>query len=109
VGAGLKVFVVSNTTSSTFAILLLLGVAAEPFCVFGIVASVGGLKISGIFYISSIFGPLALSAFVSTSSIEGNFGVTAGSSVLCVDEIVSFVSAAEVAPSPNSGIAVGSM
>jgi hypothetical protein len=55
VGAGLKVFAVSNTTSSTFAILLLLGVAAKLFCVFGTIASVEGLKISGIFVISSFF------------------------------------------------------
>jgi hypothetical protein len=56
VEAGLKVLVVSNTTSSIFAILLLLGVTVEPICTFGTIASVGGLKISGIFFIFSIFG-----------------------------------------------------
>jgi hypothetical protein len=106
VGAGLKVFVVSNTTSSTFAILLLLGVATKPFCAFGTVASVEGLKIYGIFAISSIFDP---SAFVSTSSTESNFGIIAGSSVLYAGGTVSFVSAAEEAPSPNSGTTAGSM
>jgi hypothetical protein len=82
---------------------------AEPFCTFGTVAFVGGLKISGIFVISSIFGPSALSAFISTSSTQSNFGITAGSSVLCADGTISFVSAAEEALSPNSGIMVGSM
>jgi hypothetical protein len=95
VGAGFKVFVVSKTTSSTFAILLL-GVVAELFCVFGAVASVEGLKISGIFVTSSVFdlSALSLSTFVSTSSTEGAFGIIAGSSVLCTGGIVSLVSAA---------------
>jgi hypothetical protein len=43
-GTELKVFAVSNTTSSTFAILLLLGVAAELFCAFDTVTSDEGLK-----------------------------------------------------------------
>jgi hypothetical protein len=70
-----------------------------------------GSKICGIFVISSIFDPLALSlsAFISTSSTEGNFGIIAGSSVLCAGGTFSFVLAAEEAPSPNSGITVGSM
>jgi hypothetical protein len=110
-GIELKDFVVSNTTSSMFAILLLLGVAAEPFCAFGMGTSDEGLKISGIFVISSIFDPsaLSLSAFVSTSSTEGNFGIIAGSSVLYAGGIVSFVLAAEEVPSPNSGITASSM
>jgi hypothetical protein len=112
VGAGLKVLAVSSTTSSTFAILLLLGVAAELFCMFGTVASVEGLKTSSNFGISSIFGPsiLSLSTFVSTSSTEGSLGITAGFLVLCADEgAVSFVLAAKEAPSLNSGIATGSI
>jgi hypothetical protein len=42
VAAGLKTFVVSSTASSTLAILLFLGVAAEAFCTFGSVASIEG-------------------------------------------------------------------
>jgi hypothetical protein len=56
------------------------------------------MKGSGIF-ISSIFD----------SSAKGNFGITAGSSVLYTDGTVSFVSVAEEATSPNSGITAGSM
>jgi hypothetical protein len=85
------------------------GVAAKLFCTFGTVASVEGLKISGIFVISSIFDPSVLSAVVSTSLIEGNFGIIAGSSVLCAGGAVSFVSVAEEAPSSNLGITTGSM
>jgi hypothetical protein len=83
----------------------------EFFCVFGTVATVQGLKFSGIFATSSIFDPsaLSLSAFVSTSSTEGNFGIIAGSSVLYAGGTISFVLAAEEVPSPNSGITVGSM
>jgi hypothetical protein len=108
-GVQLKVFVVSNTTSSTFAILLLLGVVAELFCAFGTVASIEGLKISGIFVISPIFDPSALSAVASTSLTESNFGIMVGSQVFYAGRTVSFVSADEEAPSPNSGITVGSM
>jgi hypothetical protein len=57
-GVELKVFTDSNT-SSTFAILLLLGVAAEPFCALGTVTSGKGLKIPSAF-VSSIFGFSAL-------------------------------------------------
>jgi hypothetical protein len=82
---------------------------AELFCAFGTVASAEGLKISGIFVISSIFDPSALSAVVSTSLTESNFGITADYPVLCAGGIVSFVLAAEEAPPPNSGITAGSM
>jgi hypothetical protein len=110
-GAGFKVFAVSNTTSYTFAILLLLVVVAELFCVFGIIASVEGLKISGIFVISSVFdfSALSLSTFVSTSSTEGTFGIIAGSSVLCMGGTISLDSAAEEASPQNSGTTTGSM
>jgi hypothetical protein len=58
-GVELKVFTVSNT-SSTFAILLLLGVTTKLFYAFGTVTSDEGLKISSAF-VSSIFGFSALS------------------------------------------------
>jgi hypothetical protein len=111
VGVGFKVLVVSSTTSSTFAILLLLGVAAEPFCIFDIVASVEGLKTYGVLGISTIFGPsvLSLSAFGSTSLTKGIFGIVADSSVLRTGEMVSFVLVDEEVPSPSSGITAGSM
>jgi hypothetical protein len=109
VGAGLKVFIVSNTTSSTFAILLLLGVTTEPICTFGTVAYVGGLKISSIFIISSIFGSSALSTFVSTSLTVSTFGITAGSSVLYAVGTISLISVAEEVPAPNSGTMAGLM
>jgi hypothetical protein len=48
-GVEFKVFTVSST-SSTFAILLLLGVAAELFCAFDTVTSDEGLKISSVFF-----------------------------------------------------------
>jgi hypothetical protein len=47
-GVELKAFTVSNT-SSTFAILLLLGVAARLFCAFGTVTSAEGLKLTFVF------------------------------------------------------------
>jgi hypothetical protein len=81
----------------------------ELFCVFGTVASVEGLKISGIFVISPNFDPSALSVVASTGLTESNFGIMAGSPVSYVGGAVSFVSPAEEAPSPNSGITVGSM
>jgi hypothetical protein len=108
VGVGLMESVVYNT-SNIFTILLLLGVTIEPVCTFGTVALVGALKISGIFIISSISGLSALSTFVSTSLAVGIFGITAGSLVLCVAEAVSFLSATEDVPAPNSGTMVGSM
>ena len=100
-GAGFKVFAVS----STFTILLLLGVVAELFCAFSAVASVEGLKIPVIFATSSVFdlSALSLSTFVSISSTEGAFGIIAGSSVLCMGGIASLISAAEEASPPNSG------
>jgi hypothetical protein len=107
-GVELKVFAVSSTTSSPFAIILLLGVVAELFCAFGIVTSDEGLKISGTF---SIFdsSALLLPTFVSSSSAKGSFEVVAGSSIRCAGGAVSLVLVAEEAPSPNSGIAAGSI
>ena len=85
-------------TSSTIAILLLLGVVAELFCVFGTVASVEGFKVSGIFVNSLISSPSALSAFVSTSLIESSFDILAGSSILCAGRAISFALTAKEAP-----------
>jgi hypothetical protein len=81
-GVELKVFTDSNT-SSTFAILLLLGVVAEPFCALNTVTSDEGLRIPTTF-VSPIFDSSALpiSVFVSASLAEGSFGVVVGSSVL---------------------------
>ena len=47
--------------SNTFTILFLLGVMAELFFAFSIVASVEGLKIPGIFVTFLVFDLLALS------------------------------------------------
>jgi hypothetical protein len=107
--AGLKTFVISNTTSITFAIILLLGVAAEVFCIFGRSASIGSLRNFGVFVILSIFGSSSFLALSSADSAICIFGIIAGSSVLCAGGTISFVLAAEEAPSPNSGIAAGSM
>jgi hypothetical protein len=108
-GVELKAFTVSNT-SSTFAILLLLGVAAKLFCAFGIVTSAGGLKIYNIF-VPSVFGSstLSLSIFDSASSAEGTFGIMADSSAFCVEGMGSFGSAAEEVSPPNSGTTAGSI
>jgi hypothetical protein len=107
--AGLKTFVVSNTTSSTFSILLLLGVAAKVFCIFGRSTSIGRLKIFCVFVISSIFGSLAFSALSSAGYAICIFGITAGSSAPCTVEAVCIVLAAEEDPMPNSGTTAGSM
>jgi hypothetical protein len=108
-GVELKAFTVYNT-SSTFAILLILGVAAKLFCAFGTVTSAEGLKISNIF-VPSIFGSSALSLLVfdSASSAEGAFGMIAGSSVFYVGGMCSFGLAAEEVFPPNSGTTAGSI
>jgi hypothetical protein len=108
-GVEFKVFTVSNT-SSTLAILLLLGVVAELFCAFGAVTSDEGLKISNTF-VSPIFDSLALSlsVFDSARSIEGAFGIIAGSSSFYVGGMGSLGSAAEEASPPNSGTTAGSI
>jgi hypothetical protein len=96
---------VVSKISNTFTILLLLGVVAELFSAFSVVASVEGLKIPGIFVTSSVFdlSSLYLSTFVSTSSTEGAFGILAGSLAFCVGGAGSLGSAAEEASPPNSG------
>jgi hypothetical protein len=100
--------ITDSSTSSTFAILLLLGVAARPFCAFGTVTSAEGLKTSNIF-VPSIFGSSALSVFDSASSAEGTFGITTGSSAFYVGEMGSFGLAAEEVSLPNSGTTAGSI
>jgi hypothetical protein len=108
-GLEFKVFTVSNT-SSTLAILLLLGVAAKLFCAFGAVTSDEGLKISNTF-VSPIFdsSALSLSVFDSARSTEGAFGIIAGSSAFCVGGMGSLGSTAEEASPPNSGTTAGSI
>jgi hypothetical protein len=108
-GVELKVFIVSNT-SSTFAILLLLGVAAELFFAFSTVTSDEGLKIYSAF-VSSIFGfsALSFSVFDSARSSEASFGIVAGSLVFYVGGMGSLGSAAEEVSPPNSGTTVGSI
>jgi hypothetical protein len=102
---------VVSKISNTFTILLLLGVVAELFSAFNVVASVEGLKIPGIFVISSVFylSALSLSTFVSTSSNEGAFGIIIGSSSFYVGGAGSLGSAAEEASPPNSGTTAGSI
>jgi hypothetical protein len=94
-GVELEAFTVSST-SSTLAILLLLGVAARPFCIFGTVTSAEGLKIYDIF-VASVFGSSALSlpVFASACSAEGAFGMVPGSPAFCVGGIGSFGAAVE--------------
>jgi hypothetical protein len=106
---GLEAFTVSST-SSTLAYLLLLGVAARPFCIFGTITSAEGLKTSKIF-VPSVFGSSALSlpVFASACSAEGAFGMVAGSSTFYVGGIGSFGSAAEEVFPPNSGTAAVSI
>jgi hypothetical protein len=108
-GVGLEAFTVSST-SSTLAILLLLGVAARPFCIFGTVTSTEGLKTSNIF-VPSVFGSSALSlpVFALAYSAEGAFGMVAGSSAFCVGGIGSFGSTTEEVFLPNSGTTTGSI
>ena len=108
-GGELKVFTVSNT-SRTFAILLLLGVAAELFCAFGTVTSDEGPRIPSAFVSSMLgFSALSLSVFNSASSAEGTFGIITGSSVFCVGGTGSLGSVAEEASPPNSGTMAGSI
>src|SRR5699024_3640668 len=109
IGAGVKAFVVSITASSTLAILLLLGVAAGPFCIFGKFASTGGLRISGIFTVSSTFDSSVISSLASAGPTVGTFGITIDSSALCTMEAACFASVVEEVPSPNSGTIDGSI
>jgi hypothetical protein len=108
-GVEFKVFTVSST-SSTLAILLLLGVSAKLFCTFGTVTSDEWLKISNIF-VPSIFGSsvLSLSVFDSASSAEGTFGIIVGSSAFCVGGMGYFGSAAKEVSPPNSGTTADSI
>jgi hypothetical protein len=95
-GVELEVFIVSST-SSTLAILFLLGVAARPFCVFGTSTSAEGLRASNVFVLSAL-----------GSSILSVFGIAAGSSILYVRAGPLASIAEEVSP-PNSGTMAGSM
>jgi hypothetical protein len=84
-------------------------VAAEAFCIFGRFASVGGLRIFGIFIISSTFGSSALSTLSSTHSTVCVFDITVGSSALYAIGAVCIASAAEEDPAPKSGTTAGSI
>jgi hypothetical protein len=108
-GVEFKVFTVSNT-SSTFAILLLLGVVAELFYAFDTVTSDEGLKIFSAF-VSSIFGfsALSFSVFDSARSTEAAFGIITGSPAFCIGGMGSLRSTAEEASPPNSGTIAGSI
>jgi hypothetical protein len=108
-GVELKAFTVSST-SSTFTILFLFGVAARPFYAVGTDISAEGLKISNLFA-SSVFGSsaLSLSAFGSVISAEGAFGMVAGSLAFCVGGVGSFGAAAKEVSPPKSGTTSGSM
>jgi hypothetical protein len=108
-GVELKVFTVSNT-SSTFAILLILRVAAELFCAFGTVTSDEGLKVSSAF-VSSIFGfsALSFSIFGSARSSEASFGIVADSPAFCVGGMGYLGLVAEEVSPPNSGTTADSI
>jgi hypothetical protein len=86
-----------------------LGVAVEAFCTFGSFAFVGGLRIYGIFIISSIGGSSALSYLALVGPTVCVFGITAGSSTLCVIGAICLASVVEEDPSPNLGTTAGSM
>jgi hypothetical protein len=103
----LEAFTVSST-SSTLAILFLLGVATRPFCAFGIVTFTEGLKTSNVFVLL-ILGSSVLSVFGSANLAEGAFGKVAGSSAFYVKGIGSFGAAAEEVSPQNSGTTAGSM
>jgi asparagine N-glycosylation enzyme membrane subunit Stt3 len=106
-GIELEAFIVYNT-SSTLAILFLLGVAARPFCACDIVTSAEGLKTSNVFVPSTLVSSI-LSVFGSTNLAEGAFDIAVNSSIFYVGGTCSFTSAiAEVSP-PNLGTVAGSM
>jgi hypothetical protein len=85
-----------------------LGVAARPFCAFGIVTSIEGLKTSNV-CVPSILGSSTLSVFGSANLAEGAFGKVTGSSAFYVEGIGSFGVVAEEVSPPNSGTTAGSM
>ena len=74
--------VVSMTTSSTLAILLLLGVVAGAFATFGSSTSTGWLRISGRFVAFSNSSFLVVSSSASTGSTIGTFGTIVDSSAI---------------------------
>jgi hypothetical protein len=86
-----------------------LGVAAEAFCAFGGFAYVEGLRISGIFIVSSAYGSSALSSLHMVGPTVGTFDTTVGSLALCTIRAVCFASTAEEDPTPKSGTTTGSI
>jgi hypothetical protein len=78
-------------------------------CTFDSSASVGGLRISGVFTVFSTFDSSALSSLVSAGPTVGTFGTTIDSSALYTIGAVCFGSAVEEVPSPNLGTTAGSI
>jgi hypothetical protein len=103
VGAGVKIFVVSMTVSSTLAILLLLGVVAGAFVTFGKSAPAGALKIFGIITVFSNFGFLDASSLASAGPAIGTYGTTIDPLALQAVGAACFALAVEEVPSLNSG------
>jgi hypothetical protein len=75
VGAGVNAFVVYMTTSSTLAILLLLGDVAGAFVTFGNSTSIDGLRFFGSITVLSNSGSLATSSLASVDPTIDTFGV----------------------------------
>jgi hypothetical protein len=82
---------------------------AEAFCTLGSFVSVGGLIISSVFFISSVFGSLALSTLASIGLTISVFGIKVGHSTLWAIGAASLASAVEEAPLANSGTTAGSI
>jgi hypothetical protein len=105
-GVELEDFIVSST-SSTFTILLFLGVVARSFCAFGVATPAEGLITFNAFVFSTSTSSI-LVAFDYSDLPDDAFGIAAGFSVFCII-IGSSASVAEEVSPPNSGTVVGSM
>jgi hypothetical protein len=108
-GTGVNALVDSMTASNTLAILLLLGVIAGVFDIFGNSGSAGGLKIFGSPTVSPSFGTVAVFYFASatcfgvpTGPAAGAFDNSASSSLGMVGAGCS-ASTVEDVPSPSFG------
>jgi hypothetical protein len=114
-GEGVDALVDSRTVSNTLAILLLLGVIAGAFDIFGSSGFVGRLKIFDSPTDSPSSGSLAAFPLTSTSCfgvstypVAGTFGNSANSS-LGLAGVGCSASAMEDVPSPSLGTVVDSM
>lgn len=101
IGVGVGALVVSMTTSSTLAILLLLGVVAGALATFGNSVSTGGLKISGSTIVSSNSGFLVAPSLASTGSTIDTFSTIVDSSALRAAGASCSASVAEDVSSSN--------